>query len=182
MRRPVALIGTSALCFAAAAAPQSDVGLLAATESAAEFREEQAEALLNHELRISGVSSELHDGTATLDGIVTSEADRVRAERLARMAQGVVHVRNRIIVTPEVSAALHAGAPLPPALDSAVLARLGVDAELADRDIDVRLGDRNAVILSGEVRSEAERLRAGRIAAETPSVTEVRNRLDVRPE
>jgi osmotically-inducible protein OsmY len=183
MRRPVGLIGASALWFATVAAPQPDgFEQFPTAEDLVGRGEDQVEALLNHELRISGVISQVDAGTATLDGIVTNEADRVRVERLARATPGIMHVRNRVIVTREVSEVLHAGAPLPPALDSAVLARLGADAQLADRDIDVRLGARNAVVLSGQVESEAERVLAGRIAAETPSVTEVRNRLDVRPE
>jgi osmotically-inducible protein OsmY len=80
----------------------------------------------------------------------------------------------------EPSAAVHAGHPVAAAADTAVLAKLNADARFTHRQIDVRSDDRNVITLSGEVSSEAEKALAGRIAADTQAVTEVRNLLVVR--
>lgn len=183
MRWSVVLMGTPALWLGASAQPQlDDAALTAADGSATSLPDAQAEALLDHELRVTGVSSRVDDGVATLEGIVTSEADRARAEQLARRAEGVAYVQNRIIVAEAVSELVHAGAPLEPAVDSAVMVRLAADPRFAEHDIDARADDRNAVTLTGRVLSEGERTLAGRIAAETAGVTEVRNRLVVQPQ
>lgn len=184
MRRWVILMGTSPLWFSSAAQPQipTEQLLAAGDGSGSVLPDDQTEARLNHELRVSGITSHVDGGIATLEGMVTSEADKARAEQLARRAQGVTQVHSRIVVSDDVSSTVHAGAPLTPALDASVLAQIGADARLAERDIDVRVSSRNAVTLTGEVQSESEKVLAGRIAADTHPATEVRNRLVVRPE
>ena len=108
-----------------------------------------------------------------------SQADKDRAEWIARRVRGVAGVRNQIVVGSDVSAAAHAGHPLPGAVDAAVQARLDTDERFAGSDIEVRASGDHVVTLTGEVPSEAERALAGRIALDTESVTEVRNRLVV---
>jgi len=183
MQRWAVLVGASALWLAPITHSQMAPGeLLAAVDgSVAALPDAQAETQLNHDLRVSGISSRVEGGVATLEGIVSSEADKTRAEQLARRAHGITHVQSRIIVTGEVSESVHAGAPLAPALDATVHARLQADARLGGSDIDVRVDSRKAVTLRGEVDSELDKAIAGRIAADTPSVTEVRNRLVVEP-
>jgi len=187
MLRSVVLLGTSSLWFTSAGQAQAPIAdgelVVAAVDgNAATLPDAETETALDHDLRLSGVTSDVDGGIATLEGIVASEAEKTRAEELARHAPGVTHVRSRIIVSGDVSTTVHAGAPLPPAVDAAVLARIGADPLLAGREIDVRADERNAVTLTGEVASEPEKMHAGRVAAETPSVTEVRNRLEVRPQ
>src|SRR5262245_17884190 len=137
----------------------------------------QLESAFNHELSASGVTSQIENGVATLEGRVQSQADKDRAELIARRVQGVARVRNEIVVSPDVSAAAHAGLPLPGAVDAAVQARLANDGRLEDSAIEVRSTDDNVVTLIGEVRTEAEKALAGRIAAETRSVAAVDNQL-----
>jgi hyperosmotically inducible periplasmic protein len=139
----------------------------------------QLESALNHELRASGVTSQIENGVATLEGSVPSQADKDQAELTARRVEGVARVRNEIVVSYDVSAAAHAGLPLPGAVDAAVQARLANEVRLADSDIEVRSSDNNVVTLTGEVATEAEKAIAGRIAAETRSVSAVDNQLVV---
>ena len=94
----------------------------------------EIESALDHELRVSGVTSQIHDGVATLEGSVQSQADKDRAEWIARRVQGVAGVRNEIVVGADVSAAAHAGHPLPGAVDAAVQARLAAAAIRRQRD------------------------------------------------
>jgi osmotically-inducible protein OsmY len=177
MIRNVALIaGASSLwlltCIGEA---QIDVGGAGANDV-------QIESVLNHELRVSGVTSRIDNGVATLEGSVPSQGDKEAAERIARRVQGVARVQNEIVVSSDVSAAAHAGNPLPDGLDIAVLTRLATDERLAGSDIsdiEVQSSANHVVTLTGEVPTDAERELAGRIAAETNSVSEVRNQLVV---
>ncbi len=139
----------------------------------------EIESALDHELRVSGVTSQIHDGVATLEGSVQSQADKDRAEWIARRVQGVAGVRNEIVVGADVSAAAHAGHPLPGAVDAAVQARLAADERFAGSDIEVESSGNNVVTLTGKVPSEADRALAGQIAADTQAVSAVRNRLVV---
>jgi len=89
---------------------------------------------------------------------------------------------DEVRVEAEPSVAAHEGRPVPTAVDTAVLANLNADPRIAGREIGVKANERNAITLSGEVSSEAEKTLAGRIAADTHAVTEVRNLLVVRSE
>ena len=187
MRRSVVLLGTSSLWFACTAQPQAlladgELIVAVADANAVALPDAQAEAALDHELRSFGITSTVEGGVATLEGMVASESEKIVAEQQARHAAGVTHVRSRIIVSGDVSTTIHAGAPLPAAADAAVLMRLAADPLLAHRKIEARADERNAVTLTGEVASEAERIHAGRIAAEIPQVSEVKNRLEVEPQ
>jgi hyperosmotically inducible protein len=139
----------------------------------------QLETALNHELSASGVTSQIENGVATLEGSVQSQADKDHAELTARRVEGVARVRNEIVVSYDVSAAAHAGLPLRGGVDAAVQARLANDGRLTDSEIEVRSSDSNVVTLTGEVPTEAEKALAGRIAAETRSVSAVDNQLVV---
>jgi osmotically-inducible protein OsmY len=188
MRIPIVLIGTTSLWLAAAASAQSGVDDAAAAANGTAHvagllpTDADLETQLNHELRATGITPRIEDGVATLEGTVPSEADRDRAAQIARRAPGVTDVRNRLVVIPEASVAVHAGVPLAAAVDTAVSARLAADPRFAGRRIAVRSSSRNAVTLTGEVGSEVDKAVAGRIAADTDSVSEVRNRLVVRPD
>jgi hypothetical protein len=56
---------------------------------------------LAKELEIKGVRSEVIDGVATLQGTVDTEAQKERAERIARRVDGVTRVRNELTVRAE---------------------------------------------------------------------------------
>ena len=194
MRKAAIVLGTSSLWFAATVAhAQLDLGAEAVTSvtgaAAGELAgaatgaaaDVQIQSKLNQQMSISGVTSEIRNGVATLHGTVNSQAEKDRAEQLASRVQGVTRVRNQITVEGDASAAAHGGNHVAsPALDAAVLANLNTDARFAGRGINVSSNNRNVITLTGEVSSEADKALAGRIAAETHAVAEVRNRLVVR--
>jgi osmotically-inducible protein OsmY len=149
---------------------------------------------LSRDLQMPRVRSDVRNGVATLNGTVASEADKQRAEQIARRVEGVTRVRNALVVEGRPSAGASVGSSagasvgerleqrtrsVGPSTNEAIASRLRADARLTQRDIDVRTrGD--VITLTGEVQSVAEKEAAGRIAAETATGTEVRNRLNVR--
>ena len=140
----------------------------------------QVQAELNQELAISNLSALIQGGVATLQGTVRTAEEKRRAEEIASGVDGVTRVDNEIVVDAaraEAAATNHAEGPT--SLDALVRAELAQDPDLAAREIKVSART-NIVTLTGEVASEAERERAGRIAADTLAVAEVRNRLSVR--
>jgi osmotically-inducible protein OsmY len=144
------------------------------------------QASLSQQLGPNGVRSDVRNGVTTLNGTVASEAEKQRAEQIARRVEGVGRVRNALVVQPPAAGAASAGRHLEPRADAAgpathaaIESRLASDARLAGRDIDVRTRN-NVVTLTGEVETVAEKEAAGRIAAEAAAGAEVRNRLSVR--
>jgi osmotically-inducible protein OsmY len=139
------------------------------------------QAAISQELRVPGVRSDVHNGVATLSGTVTSDAERERAEQVARRVDGVTRVRNDLIVAGAANAERHQQHATGAALDAAVVSRIRNDSQLAARDIAVSSrGD--VVTLTGEVASAAEKESAGRIAADAAAGATVRNQLEVRGE
>jgi osmotically-inducible protein OsmY len=94
-------------------------------------------------------------------------------------AHGVTRVENPAVVSPDSTAIVAADKRAGNSLETAVRANLDANARLAGRGIGVQTRG-NIVTLTGEVESVAEKELAGRIAADTPEVAEVRNRLLVR--
>jgi hyperosmotically inducible periplasmic protein len=130
------------------------------------------QSLLTQQIAMPGVHANVHNGVVTLNGTVATEADKQRAEEIARRVVGVTRVRNELVAAEARTRA--AG----PSTEAAVTQSLRADARLAQRDIDVRARN-DVVTLTGEVTSVAEKETAGRIAAEAAAGTEVRNRLVV---
>jgi osmotically-inducible protein OsmY len=206
--KPVIVMGTSSLIFfAAIASAQVDVdaagraaggvGSAAAGAGAAARGIGDAEigvnvqSALSRELAMPGLRADVRNGVATLNGTVATEADKQRAEQLARRVEGVTRVRNALVVEgPANAGAAVVGAspgrsPIEQtrgagsSTELSVASRLRADTRLAQRDIDVRTRS-GVVTLTGEVESVAEKEAAGRIAADAAAGAEVRNRLSVR--
>jgi hyperosmotically inducible protein len=139
---------------------------------------------LSHELTMPGVRSDVQKGVATLHGTVASEAEKRRAEQIARRVEGVSRVRNDLVVSGTASTGAQSGSQVQArgtSLDAAVTSRIESDAQLAARDIVVKTRS-DVVTLTGEVASTAEKEAAGRLAADAAAGAEVRNRLTVRGE
>ena len=138
---------------------------------------------LSHELK-PGVRSDVRNGVATLNGTVASEAEKRRAEQIARRIDGVSRVRNELVVGGAANAGAQSAGQahaLGGSLDATVTNRIKSDAQLAARDIVVKTRN-DVVTLTGEVASTAEKEAAGRLAADAAAGAEVRNRLTVRAE
>ena len=136
---------------------------------------------LNEHLSPFDVGVEVNDGVVTLTGRVESEVEKELAAEIARGADGVAKVVNRLEVAPSETVQ-----------DESELKRFVDDAEISAKirarviwsksmsllDVDVSTEDK-VVTLSGSVGSDAERELLGRIAANTAGVESVRNELSV---
>jgi osmotically-inducible protein OsmY len=110
------------------------------------------------------------DGRVTLQGQVESENQKALAEELAGSATGVRSISNELVIR----------LPIPPMdikhnIDEAFRRAAEIDAD----NITVEIAPNGTIVLSGAVRSPAEREEAERIAAAAPGILEVDNRIEV---
>jgi osmotically-inducible protein OsmY len=110
-------------------------------------------------------------GWITLRGTVEWEYQRRAAERAVRRLPGVVGISNLVTVRPRSTPS-----DLKRKIEDALTRSAATDAQSIEITID---GDR--VILDGTVRSWVEKHDAERVAWSAPGVTEVQNRIVVRP-
>jgi osmotically-inducible protein OsmY len=112
-------------------------------------------------------------GRVTLEGDVDWQFEREEAERTARRVDGVVDVTNEIVVKPRGNVT---EAEIKSGIERALLRSAEVDAEQIKVIVE---GGR--VILTGVVHSWAEREAAEQAAWRAPGVTQVVNKIEVRP-
>jgi osmotically-inducible protein OsmY len=189
------LLAASAVAAAASAqAPQLAPPPAGAATPAAEMRRNVSDAQLGlevqvhlfQELNVSNLSSIVRHGVATLDGTVSSEADRRRAEEIALSVPGVTSVVNELRLTDaSIVAIMNEAEALADRetmrIESAVSERLSSDATLGSRSIVVEANDlTNTVTLTGTVSTEQEKERAAQLAVSAFPAGQVRNQLEVR--
>jgi hyperosmotically inducible protein len=127
------------------------------------------------------------DGVVTLEGTVDTDDKKAEALRIARSAEGVKNVVDRITVRADANARSRPAAGIMPDIDqpdpwitAKIQARYFVDDEIKARNINVDTQN-GRVTLKGTVGSEAERRQAVAIARNTDGVESVVDELRIQP-
>jgi osmotically-inducible protein OsmY len=142
--------------------------------SDAAIAERAAQALeLDSLVPVDTVKVTVDDRWVTLRGEVDWQYQRREAERVVRALYGVRGVSNLLTIRPR-------SGPSPDELREKIEDALVRTAETDAERIDVRV-DGHQVVLTGTVRSWAERRAAERAAWSAPGVTEVDNQIEIRP-
>jgi hyperosmotically inducible protein len=175
-QRPVATTGESQ------PAPASNVPV----DDAEVTTSIQAKFFMDPEIKARHIQVDSRNGVVTLDGEVSSEAERANALLLARTATGVQRVEDHLTVNAGADRSGSTTATQPPSPQprtddataaSGVKSRLASDPQLKVIDVTVQNG---VAQLQGTVASAAARQRALDIARQTEGVTQVIDRLEVK--
>lgn len=113
----------------------------------------------------------VRNGYLTLEGAVDWWYQRNAADEAVRHVAGIRGVHNNITVKPHVSASV---------VKTRIEDALRRSAEIDSRNVRVTTAN-DKVVLSGTVRSYAERMEAARAAWASPGVTAVDNHIEVTP-
>jgi osmotically-inducible protein OsmY len=156
-------------------ADEIEVRLSSANQSTdPEIAETATRALaMNSVVPKDAVQVTVSHGWVTLRGEVEWQYQRREAERVVRNLRGVKGISNLITLRPRTG-------PSPEELRKKIEDALVRTAETDAENITVSTQG-SKVILSGTVRSWAERREAERVAWLAPGVTEVENRIRLRP-
>jgi osmotically-inducible protein OsmY len=124
-------------------------------------------------------SQDREKGVVTLGGHVASDADKVKAESIAKSLAGSEVIANQIAVTP-IGAESDAKA-INQGIDKGIEGNLDAALIAAKLEKSVRYSVKNRVVtLTGDVKSEATRARSQQTAANIQNVDQVVNELQVR--
>jgi hyperosmotically inducible protein len=159
-------IGVAALAIWSVACSQTDAGITTAVKS---------KLAADDQVKAYQIDVDTKDKIVTLNGTVDTAEAKTRAVEIARSQKGVVDVVDNVAVTaagPMVMSDADA------TLTAAVNAKLADEATLSERRIDIETLD-GVITLKGELRSQAEKDTALRLARETSGAREVQDRLVV---
>src|SRR5262245_16716197 len=130
---------------------------------------------VDNETSSANINVDTKGGVVTLTGVVTTQANKEQAERIAMNTEGVTRVINNITVETDGE---HAGAGMS-ASDLAILSKIRtryVAEDVTGAKVEVRDG---VVTLTGNVENAQIRVRAESIARATSGVKSVNNMIEV---
>src|SRR5215475_3771742 len=130
---------------------------------------------VDNETSSANINVDTKGGVVTLTGVVTTQANKKQAERIAMNTEGVTRVINNITVETDDE---HAGAGMS-ASDLAILSKIKtryVAEDVIGAKVEVRDG---VVALTGNVENPQIRVRAENIARATSGVKSVNNMIEV---
>ena len=130
-------------------------------------------------LKDVSVSQDREKGVVTLKGSVPADADKIRAESIAKSVAGAQVIANEIAVLPPGSESV--AKTIDKDLDEGI--KKNLDAALLQNALHdgVSYEVKNGVVtLTGDVNSQARRSDAQQIAAGVPNVSQVVNKLEVK--
>jgi len=135
-----------------------------------------AEAVVNalrfqSALPLDAIQATVTEGRVALSGAVTWEFQKTAAERAVQRLHGVKSVTNDIVVKPQANV---------DDVKSRIDRAFHLNAEVDSQNVRVEIRG-GAVVLTGTVHSESERMEAERAAWSAPGVTRLDDRLQVLP-
>jgi osmotically-inducible protein OsmY len=138
----------------------------------ADIAADAARALKLHPGIPESIQAVVHNGHVSLTGKVEWLVQRERAEDVVRHIRSVRGVQNHIEVSPQTTQR---------DVRRRIVQALHRNADLDARHIDVAIGEDDAVILTGTVRSWSQRDAAERAAGSAPGIRRLDNRIIVEP-
>lgn len=139
-------------------------------------------ALTQNNLGAIHVSQDRDKGVITLTGNVPNDAQKKQAEDAAKGAAPDYTIADEIGVVPpaDASATKSALSDTDTAIEDTFKADMKKNRALNDQSIDIK-SKNGAVILTGSVKTAAQKRQAGMIAKKVPNVQQVVNELKVEP-
>lgn len=139
-------------------------------------------ALTQNNLGSIHVSQDRDKGVMTLTGTVPADDQKMQAENVAKQAAPTYTIADEIAVVPpqNASATKAANADIDDAIEDTFKADLKKDPGLNDQDVSVK-SKNGAVILSGSVKTAAQKREAEKMAKQIPNVQQVVNEIKVEP-
>jgi hyperosmotically inducible protein len=131
-------------------------------------------------VKASQVNVDTDHRVVTLTGAVDTQAAKDRAEQIAKETSGVVRVANNLTVSETTAAGPTTSAFSDGMLTTTVKSKLLADSTVGGLAIDVDT-ENGVVTLTGNVKSQAEKDAALKIARETDGVKDVNDRLTIAP-
>lgn len=139
-------------------------------------------SLTQNNLGAIHVSQDQDKGVITLTGTVPSDSEKMQAETVAKQAAPNYTIADEIAVVPpqNADATKAANSDSDDAIEGSIKADLKEHRNLNDQDISVK-SKNGAVVLTGSVKTKAQKREAERLAKHVPNVQHVVNEIEVKP-
>jgi hyperosmotically inducible periplasmic protein len=139
-------------------------------------------SLTQNNLGAIHVSQDQKKGVITLTGTVPSDDQKTQAESVAKQAAPQYTIADEVAVVPpqNADATKAANSDTDDAIEDSLKADLKRHRNLDDQDISVEAKN-GAVVLTGSVKTEAQKREAEWLAEHVPNVQQVVNEITVKP-